>query len=384
MNIKEILSDLNSSSTNDFNWEGLWHPPITNYLDMRDISFLHNIASSTRYSAKIKEKYAAIDGLLKARGFTKFAGGTNRVIYKFYEDESFLIKVAIDKVGLSDNHQEYKTQHILKPYVTKMFDVSHCGTVGLCERVQPIISLAEFYSVADYIFDTVVYKFIGKYVVDDIGVDYFLNWGLRIGFGPVLLDYPYVYKLDSKKLVCKLVDLNTGSICNGKIDYDAGFNNLVCANCGKPYLARELELQESTKLSYEEDDEIMKVSIINPDGTRITPGRSSDYINTPAKTSSVKSHNSTLKVRLVTEVVDEEHVNEFKLVEAQRDNLVRSNFIPQNDMSDIETKLDNISKSIDLEIEPLYPTEEDEEIEDFRFKTRSPKAAKFNKNIENF
>ena len=35
----------------------------------------------------------------------------------------------------------------------------------------------------------------------DIGTNFFMNWGIRPGFGPVLLDYPYVYELDGNKCV---------------------------------------------------------------------------------------------------------------------------------------------------------------------------------------
>jgi hypothetical protein len=65
------------------------------------------------------------------------------------------------------------------------------------------------------------------------------NWGIRKGFGPVLLDFPYIYELDGAKLFCqsRLMD---GSICGGEIDYDAGFNFLTCSKCGELYRANEL------------------------------------------------------------------------------------------------------------------------------------------------
>ena len=64
---------------------------------------------------------------------------------------------------------------------------------------------------------------------------------VRYGYGPVLLDYPFIYKLDGNKLFCNKVDPATNEPCNGEIDYDVGFNHLVCTRCGKIYLATDLK-----------------------------------------------------------------------------------------------------------------------------------------------
>ena len=75
-------------------------------------------------------------------------------------------------------------------------------------------------------------KFIGKYVLEDIGTIWFKNWGIRPGFGPVLLDYPYLFEVDIRDLYC--YDMTPlGLPCGGQIDYDAGFNILICTKCGK-------------------------------------------------------------------------------------------------------------------------------------------------------
>lgn len=214
--------------------------PMTFYLSPQDIEALRKIATSVKLAGKIREKYKMIDNIMRARGFKRFAAGTNRVVYSFYEDTRFLVKVAVDRVGMQDNPMEYQNQFFLKPYVAKMFCISPCGTVGFAERVIPIKNIGEFKEIASDVFDILVTKFLGKYVVEDVGTKYFMNWGIRIGHGPVLLDYPYVYKLDGKKLYCNefLPDFNC--ICNGEIDYNSGFNHLVCNRCGKIYLAVDL------------------------------------------------------------------------------------------------------------------------------------------------
>ena len=116
----------------EFDFDNLLIPPIQCYLTMQDIDELRRIATSLRLSSKIDEKYKMIDNIMRNRGFKRFSAGTNRVVYSFLEDDRFLVKIAVDKVGMKDNPLEYENQFLLKPYVTKMFYISQCGTVGSC------------------------------------------------------------------------------------------------------------------------------------------------------------------------------------------------------------------------------------------------------------
>ena len=226
-------------SPDEFRFDNLSSRPLLSYLSMQDIARLNQIATDIRLSSKPKLKYQYIDEVLKPRGFKKLASGTNRVVYKCLNDQSVVLKVALDKVGLKDSPAEYRNQFLLKPFVTKVFEVSPCGTVALVERVQPITSREEYIQIAPDVFDLLVNKILGKYVMEDIGSKYFQNIGIRMNFGPVLLDFPYLYELDGNKLYCNK-PTDDGGICGGTIDYDSGFNKLVCEKCGKQYFARQL------------------------------------------------------------------------------------------------------------------------------------------------
>ena len=229
-------------SVDEFNFDHLMAPPLYSFLTQYDIDQLRYIATSIRYSGKINQKYKAIDQIMKSRGFVKLVAGTNRVCYRHLEYDDIVVKVAVDAVGIHDNPEEFKNQHIFKPFVTKVFEVSPCGTVGLFERVVPITSREEFQSVATDIFDVISNWFVGEYVLADIGTKFFMNWGIRKGFGPVLLDFPYCYQLDGNKLYCRNPDpSNPTGFCDGVIDYDDGYNYLYCTKCGKRYKATELK-----------------------------------------------------------------------------------------------------------------------------------------------
>lgn len=270
----DLLSILYSKEKSplEFKFDSMWVPSMYNFITPQDVAELHYLASSAKFSSKIDYKYKEIDRIMTNRGFKRFHCGTNRIVYSYLEDQSFLVKIALDKVGLGDNPAEYRNQFLLKPFVTKVFEVSPCGTVAMVERVEPITSRQEFMSVAEDIYDLMNQCIIGKYVLEDVGTNYFMNWGLRKGFGAVLLDYTYVYELDGNKLFCNKVEPLTGQICNGTIDYDNGFNNLICSKCGKRYLAKSLEQSVKDKLIIlKEEGEIeMKIRLTRGNETVAT------------------------------------------------------------------------------------------------------------------
>lgn len=243
LNRNAVISRIQSRTLtiDEFNFDKLIALPLYSLLTVDDINKLYQIATSVKYSGNARKKYKAIDDVLKPRGFTKLGSGTNRVVYKFLEDSSFVIKVAYDAVGIKDNPREFVNQKIFKPFITKIFEVDPTGTVAVAERVIPVTSREEFLSIAPDVYEVINDWFIGEHIMADIGTNFFMNWATRKGFGPVLLDFPYVYELDGNKLYCSAVDVNsqTGT-CGGEIDYDDGFNFLRCTKCGIRYRVREL------------------------------------------------------------------------------------------------------------------------------------------------
>ena len=223
----------------NFDFDALWHPPISAYLGADDVRRMNQIALSAKLNGRPHEKYHMLDEIVRPRGFTRFHAGTNRLVYKSEYDDTFLLKVGIDRVGITDNPSEFYAQNMLKPFCDKIFDVSPCGTVGLVERGDPIRNRQQFEEFAEEIFYIIVTEFRGL-VLEDIGTNFFMNWAIRKNFGPMLIDFPYTYAMDINKMHCTEVDRVTGLKCPGLIDYDAGFNTLICEVCGARYTAREL------------------------------------------------------------------------------------------------------------------------------------------------
>lgn len=320
--------------------------PMSFYLSPYDIECLRKIATSVKLSGKIREKYKMIDDIMKARGFKRFGAGTNRVVYSYYEDTSFLVKIAVDRVGMQDNPMEYRNQFFLKPHVAKMFCISPCGTVGFAERVIPIKNIGEFKEIASDVFDILVTKFLGKYVVEDVGTKYFMNWGIRVGHGPVLLDYPYVYKLDGKKLYCNefLPDFNC--ICEGEIDYNSGFNHLVCSRCGKIYLA--VDLRDDTpdnKKIIAKGGYSMKVQLVRGNNVVYDPIQMDDTI-TREKPTKKKSGNESIVAVLQGGNADIPSTSTKTDVENYNDDVQQMPDVEQTAESDTEV-IDVVNEQLD-------------------------------------
>lgn len=274
----------------EFNYDALMAPPILSIMSIEDINQLYKIATSLKYNGNMDKKYQLIDEVMVRRGFRKAHCGTNRVVYNFLELPTFVAKVALDRVGMSDSPAEFKNQEFFKPFCCKIFEVDPTGVLAFVERVNPISSKEEFLSVADDIFNLLITKVIGKYVVDDLGSDTYMNFGVRqlsagCTFGPVIIDYPYAYELDGAKLICaRDIDTPLGKIrCGGEIDYDAGFNHLVCGRCGKTYTAMDLKKKDCKILMFggnKEGLQNMRAKVVSGDKVILDSGRSSEtYIS---------------------------------------------------------------------------------------------------------
>ena len=274
--------------------------PLLNYITKQDIKTLHDLAISPRMNCDVREKYYRIGRLMEDRGFTLAGGGTNRRCYRCVYDDRAVLKVATDQVGFTSNTREGINQNVIKPFCDKIFEVSdsryvmHCdGTVSLEEQVIPIKTPEEFQKYAQDIYDILYFKIRNNNIgMEDIGTRSFKNWGYRNGFGPVLLDFPTMYVLDPRKRLCR--NIINGRMCGGTLDYDEGFNVIVCSECGRTHFARTLAIDNGDSISnlmqavgYQQqkskmEEKYMKIRIIdaesNVEEVREIGGKS-NYVN---------------------------------------------------------------------------------------------------------
>ena len=217
--------------------------PINNYFTQQDVAYIRQLAMSPSMQSHRKEMYALLEELMSNRGFKLVGGGSNRRAYQHVVDNGVVAKIAIDSVGMENNMNDVYNQNILRPFCTKTFTVADNGTIALNEAVVPIKTIEEYRKYMDEIFDILYFKLRANDIaMDDIGVSRFKQWGLREGFGPVILDYPTMYVADPSKRYCRAI--HNGVICNGTIDYDEGFDHIRCNECGATYKAHELKLPD--------------------------------------------------------------------------------------------------------------------------------------------
>lgn len=278
--------------------------PLYTYFSIDDIYRLNQIANSVSLANKPVEKYKLIGEIMNSRGFVFVGGGTNRRVYMCTYDTRVIAKVSTDKVGFSDNLNEYINQHVLKPFCCKIFEVTPCGTLAIIERVYPIETIEEFQSVQEDIFNVLYTKIRNNDIaMDDIGFRSYKNWGIRDNFGAVLLDYPDMYVADPKKCYCTQRDIY-GRRCDHPLDYDDSFNTIVCTKCGHRYYPKSIskkngnsiaELLHSARHYYKTDKKgecKMVISFINRFGEKVVKDLNDGKSNYVQRPSSPVYHNN--------------------------------------------------------------------------------------------
>lgn len=221
--------------------------PLSYYLTNQDIAYLYRCAMSPSLNCDVKEKYHLIGELMRNRGFELIGGGTNRRAYRCtFED--LVIKIATDQVGFTSNLREYPNQNVIKPFCTKIFGTDYNGVVSMSEQFIPFKTVEEFQKYSQDIFDILYFKLRNNDIgMEDVGTRSFKNWGLRNGFGPGMLDFPTMYVLDPTKRFCR--NIVNGQMCGGTLDYDEGFNVIVCSECGRTHFVRTLAKKDGEDIS---------------------------------------------------------------------------------------------------------------------------------------
>ena len=237
----DIYQSMNTFTTLEELFESIEGPCVYDFFNDDELALIKKIIFDRKDKA-FKKKFQKLDAIVKPKGFKRSGCGTNRVVYEPLDDNAtFCIKIALDRAGSKNNPDEIVNQKYLKPFVAKCFDISQDGNVGIFERVVPIENLYQMWSVREDIYK-IMETIVGRFIIDDFGTKAFKNWGLRKGFGPVLLDYADMYILDPKILYCThTLNLDTTEQCRGELDYDAGFNNIICLKCGGIHMASEFK-----------------------------------------------------------------------------------------------------------------------------------------------
>lgn len=276
------------------------HAPISDYLGIEELYMLYVLATDPQYADVTKQsKYDVYDAIMARCNFSRYHIGTNRIVYRHLYDPTFLIKIGLDRIGISDNKAELRNQQILKPFVPKVYEVSQCGTVQLCERVYPFTKKEDFIRNGKKIFDTIQYLLGGdKFILEDIGTNFFMNWGYRNNFGPVFLDYPYLYVRNADRMKCIAKTKEGDQLCGGTIDYDEGYNELKCTKCGQRYAAKDVGSDPSYVFK-----RLKNNSVLRKDGFMMTTSKKVKFIWEDGSVTETKNSLDGVKTSVATKIL---------------------------------------------------------------------------------
>lgn len=242
--VKHTKEELNETHEKfmKFDWGKLTKPPLSYYIPQQGIISLDQLATDVKLMNNPVKRFKIMNDILKQYRFFPLASGTNRRAFYNSEDPSIILKVGSDRVGKSDNTSEFYLQNTLKPFCPKIYDIAPSGVCMLSERVEPMTEKEFKLNWSGFIFDFILSLMYRGYMMEDIGGNFYKNWGTRMGFGPVMLDFPYIYEVDWSRLKCSFVDPFTHIQCDGYLDYDysKGMSEIVCDKCGTRYSAKYL------------------------------------------------------------------------------------------------------------------------------------------------
>ena len=212
-------------------FDDLQGPMVEDLFDAETIKSIKLVVTNPKIKF-FKDKFRILAGILNPLGYILAHADTNRVVFQPQFDDSFVVKIGLDIAGRTNNPNEIVNQKYLKPFVCKCFDTTDDGVIGTFERVVPIENLYQLWSVREDIFD-IMRAITKRFVIDDFGTEAFKNWGVRKGFGPVLLDYADMYILDKDTAYCrKPIDWHSTAVCGGELGYTPGYNKIMCKKCG--------------------------------------------------------------------------------------------------------------------------------------------------------
>lgn len=212
-------------------FDDLQGPMVEDLFDAETIKSIKLVVTNPKIKF-FKDKFRILAGILNPLGYILAHAGTNRVVFQPQFDDSFVVKIGLDIAGRTNNPNEIVNQKYLKPFVCKCFDTTDDGVIGTFERVVPIENLYQLWSVREDIFD-IMRAITKRFIIDDFGTEAFKNWGVRKGFGPVLLDYADMYILDKDTAYCrKPIDWHSTAVCGGELGYTPGYNKIMCKKCG--------------------------------------------------------------------------------------------------------------------------------------------------------
>lgn len=220
--------------------------PIDLLIKLDEISMTNDIDNNS--------KTPEITSLLDAYKvpYTKLGNGTNR--YGILID-GYAVKIALDRLGKTDNKREFKYAKLLYPKVVKVYECLETGLVATFEYIT-IFSLDEFYDNQSRMRE-ILSDISKEFLVGDVGVSThnYINWGTRLNGDIAILDFAYIYSLSYKGFKCTCDD-------EGMLEFDKDFNYLICPFCRKKWTFGDIRKRITKQDEINEIGDIMQLGYV--------------------------------------------------------------------------------------------------------------------------
>lgn len=176
--------------------------------------------------------------------FVELGPGTNRFAILL---DNYVFKIAMDKWGAVDNLNEFSTSYELQPYVVKTYETN--GIISVCEYVT-LISRDEFLKERETL-RRILGILAEGFLLGDVSTSEknMTNWGYRDDNQLVILDYAYIYHVQSSDLYC------TSERCKDNqtfLDYNLDYSELYCPVCRAKYQFTDIRRRITSEEEYQD------------------------------------------------------------------------------------------------------------------------------------
>lgn len=208
-----------------------------NYLELFSSEVLDDLTTIMEWSSDNQLKSRKMIEYLSEFGFEDLGLGTNVLAITNPIYPGVVFKLALDCYGVADNiNDEWLSESI--PHYAKFITRDLTGIVSVQQRYTGIKSLARLNTFREEIL-SLLNKLSKKYLVIDLGLNRFLNYGVDRDGEFIILDGSDLYPVSNAKtlMVCSRGVGYKGNShkvkrCGGHLEYDEDFHELVCQKCG--------------------------------------------------------------------------------------------------------------------------------------------------------
>lgn len=191
--------------------------------------------------------------------YEEIGTGTNRIALLH---NGVIVKIALDRRGLVDNHQEFKRSIELDQYLAKTYETNFL--INICEYVE--VMDQDDFLVNEAAIKQALRDISQNYLFDDIGwtLKNSYNWGKREAkltpeeryelediadeiYDICILDYGYLYPLNGQK-----DNLMRCPRCHHRLEWNMNFTTLQCSNSACKFSATPMQLRRQMNLDFED------------------------------------------------------------------------------------------------------------------------------------